>query len=214
MQIPSTGWHALQDVEKDTSSVIPVTRPDGVLDPRWLPFGRGGFEFDRKFLVQGNPTIIDIMDLDHPEGYLIQLNNLTPSTNDVKLYMRFFDQTKNDWTGIQHWTILYANHLAGGLRDFNTDSDMMLADHVGSGKYGISGFIYLMGFGKSATNTIKVARGDLSYLSAVESFSSLTQSVGTFDRLTPNITGIRLYFNYGTFVDSGYVSTMIINDKN
>lgn len=207
------GWHAQQDVTKAKGNKIPVTRADGVLDPLWLPFGRGGFEFDRRFAITGNPTIVDIMNLNHPQGYVIQLYNLTPSQNDVKLYVRFYDATKKSWTGITHWTILYANHLAGGLRDFNTESDMLLADHVGSGKYGVSGLMFLMGFG-NVTNTIKTVRGDLTHLSSIESFSSLTQSVGTFNKDSSNITGLRFYFNYGTFMDTGYISTMKINDQN
>lgn len=208
------GWHAVQDITKDKKNKIPVTRNDGILDPIWLPFGRGGFEFYKKFNIQGNPVVVDIMDLTNPEGYLIQLNNITPSTSDVKLYLRFYNSVTKAWTGISYWTILYTNHLSGGLRDFNTDSDMLLADHIGNGNMGITGFINLSGFGSNAVNTIKTVRGDFTHLSSIESFSSLSQSVGTFNRNYANITGVRLYFNYGTFMNTGYVNVMKINEKN
>lgn len=207
-------FHALQDISKDKSSVIPVTRSDGKLDPIWLPFGRGGFEFDKKFDIIGNPTVVDLLDLNHPQGYLIQLNNITPSDNDVKLYLRFYDEDKADWTGADHWTINFSNHLSGGLRDFNTASDMLVADHIGNGIYGLSGWIYLSGFGNTVGPQIKTIRSDLTHLSSIESFASLSQSVGTFNKTSSNITGMRIYFNRGLFSPTGYISILKVNERN
>ena len=99
-----------------------------------------------------------------------------------------------------------------GLRDFNSDSDMLLADHVGSGIYGLSGMIVLTGFSRTAIATTKIVRGDIWHLSSIESFSTLSQSVGTFNKLSPPITGIRFYFGSGTFLDTGYISLLKINN--
>jgi len=211
------GFHATQTVNSQVSSrinKIPVARNDGTIDPLWVPFGRGGIEYVNSFNIPaGLPSVIDITNLDNEAGYIINFKNITPSTNDVSLYLRVYNDTLKQWTTLASWSVLYTSHLSGPVRDFNTNTDMKLADHVGNGVFGINGSIYVTGFNINNPNTIKTIRSDCHFLSSVGNYAALYQGSGVINKDGYSYTGIRLYFNFGNFLETGSVNVLKINDK-
>lgn len=210
------GWHAKQTVTAEVSTrahKIPVARENGTIDTQWLPFRRGGVEWVNKFdIPAGNPNAIDIMDLDNTSGHLIYLRNIVPTTDNVKLYLKAYNETDGTWTTIDSWTVHFSDHLTGVKRDFNTKTDMMLANHVGTGIYGLNGVIHLTGFSKSEGNLLKTIKTDLQFYSSVGDYASLYQGIGSFPNNTKAYSGIRIYFDFGDFIESGSINILKIND--
>lgn len=194
---------------------IPVGRSsDGKLDPSWMPFGQGGVEYQNSFDIPvGNPSTIDIADLDNEAGYMITFTNIVPTNNDVKLYAKAWNETDNTWDVFESWSLEYSNHLAGPLRDFNTNSDMILADSIGNGTYGFNGTLWVTGF--SATNgaLMKTVRSDIHFLSSIGSYASFYRGIGAISNNAKAYTGLRLFFEFGDFAPGGNINILKFNNS-
>lgn len=134
---------------------------------------------------------------------MILLNNITPYSDNVKLMARVFDGIENNWKVFENWMCQYSNNTQGLMREFNADTDMMLCESVGSNMNGLSGYIYLTGFGPytEEEKVIKSVRGDITNISASSKYTGIYQSAGMFDKNSNKLTGLRLYFNQGTFLN-------------
>ena len=209
------GRHALPVVDKDykvRANKIPVANSDGVLDAEWIPFKVGASEVLESIDIEGNPTVLDITGLEYKSNYLILLANITPFTDNVRFLSRVYDSKIADWISYPFWSVQYANHISGGLRDFNTDSDMIMCENASNARNGLTGWIYLSGFGNynASESPIKTVRSDIVSLGALNTFANLHQGAGVFNKSTNALTGLRLYFSSGTIV-TGKVSVIKLN---
>lgn len=202
-------FHASNDIA-NRNNRIPVARADGTLDPLWIPFGRGSIEYVSSWEITASTPVIEI-DVDNLAGNIVVLRNVVPSDDNVEFWLRVYNTTAGSWQTLHSWSSHYSTHLAGPLRDFNTNTDMLLGRGVGNGMFGLNGNLLLIGFSDTVGTLTKTIQSDISFLSSVGSYASRYSGVGALLNDGNAYNKIRMYFNNGT-IEKGTINVLKIND--
>ena len=178
--------------------VVPVTGADGKLNFNFLPFGPGMIETLQTLDVAVNSLTVDIKDLDTSPGHIILFENVDLSQDlfSTHLYLKIYNETDGTWDSINYWTTEYSDHDLGPMREFNINTDAVIARDVSV--LGICGYGFLNNFSKTEINKQANFELNIRYLSNTVKYASNYRITG-YMLPGKSYSGLRLYTSQTVF---------------
>ena len=171
-----------------------------------MPWKEGALQFQHGFDILPGATVLEIPNLNNITGYMIKIVDFTPTFDNVNLHLKIWNESKGEWQVISSWTCQYSDHLSPHLREFNTNSDILLAKNVGSISKGVNLTINLDGFYREDPFRMVTIKSEADGLSAGDNYAAMYNSIGAIEKNKDVYSAIRLYFSEGQIAGTGRVN--------